>query len=581
MQGISKQKSEFFFTTNSGLGGPHPSTKRSISLPLDAENAAAGLDMMSDQPPNVLRAELLQNIPVEGVELEPYVLVQFANGQNRQITDDDDSVLFKWSRCEYTASSDTQDGPKTCIVTGRPATMQCLLPDVTFDINGVEYSHEHAYFASVEEFSKAWMYHKRITRGQGGETPKPRRQDPSRDFVNIWQEIGTQRIYVPQKQDVGRILKLECTPISQNGLYTGKTQSVESSEVLPAPRSAPPRGFVDLPNTQNNFHLNGPKVSFKVLSYNCLADIYATPQVYPYTAAWALAWNYRKRNLLREIIGYKADILALQEIQADHYKEWFEPEMRALGYEGVYKQKTRESMGQDGKMDGCAILYKRSRFSLVEKHALEFNHVAMSRAKHFKNDKALQCLLKDNVALVLVLEVLQNGQSTGPNGRVCVATTHIYQNQGFPNVKIWQVMTLVRELEKFTVPRQLPLVLTGDLNSQTDSAVYEFLQNNNVKPNHPELMDDAQGILESAELRHGLQLRDTHAVLGKDFYSNYTAGFIGVLDYIWHTADRLRPTRILEQVDNETLSAHTALPSPMYSSDHVALMAEFELYPPR
>ncbi len=54
---------------------------------------------------------------------------------------------------------------------------------------------------------------------------------------------------------------------------------------------------------------------------------------------------------------------------------------------------------QDGKMDGCAILYKKSRFALVEKHALEFNHVAMSRAKQFKNDKALQCLLKDNVAL--------------------------------------------------------------------------------------------------------------------------------------------------------------------------------------
>ncbi len=40
---------------------------------------------------------------------------------------------------------------------------------------------------------------------------------------------------------------------------------------------------------------------------------------------------------------------------------------------------------------------------------------------------------------VLVLEVLHNNQAAGPNGRVCVATTHIYQNQGFPNVKIWQV----------------------------------------------------------------------------------------------------------------------------------------------
>ena len=35
-------------------------------------------------------------------------------------------------------------------------------------------------------------------------------------------------------------------------------------------------------------------------------------QVYPYTPAWALAWNFRKRNILREILSYKADVLALQ-----------------------------------------------------------------------------------------------------------------------------------------------------------------------------------------------------------------------------------------------------------------------------
>ena len=32
--------------------------------------------------------------------------------------------------------------------------------------------------------------------------------------------------------------------------------------------------------------------------------------------------------------------------QADHWKEFLEPELEAAGYQGVYKQKTRESMGQ-------------------------------------------------------------------------------------------------------------------------------------------------------------------------------------------------------------------------------------------
>jgi CCR4-NOT transcription complex subunit 6 len=98
-----------------------------------------------------------------------------------------------------------------------------------------------------------------------------------------------------------------------------------------------------------------------VLTYNILAELYSTSQVYPYCPSWALAWSYRKKNIMREIGGYNADVLALQEVQADHYREYIEPEMRVLGYEGVFKKKTREAMGMDGKMDGCAIFYKRDK----------------------------------------------------------------------------------------------------------------------------------------------------------------------------------------------------------------------------
>ena len=139
-------------------------------------------------------------------------------------------------------------------------------------------------------------------------------------------------------------------------------------------------------------------------------------------------------------------------------------------------------------------------------------------------------------------------------------------------------MDVVRELEKFTSAGQrYPLILTGDLNSLHDSAVYEFLQRGSVAPGHPEVQEDPQGVLEHMELRHGLQLRDAHAVLGPGVCTNFTGAFSGVLDYIWYTAERLRAVRVMEQVDRATLTAHTALPSPQYSSDHIALMCEFEL----
>lgn len=36
--------------------------------------------------------------------------------------------------------------------------------------------------------------------------------------------------------------------------------------------------------------------------------------------------------------------------------------MSELGYEGWYLKKTRESMGLEGKVDGCALFYKRNRY---------------------------------------------------------------------------------------------------------------------------------------------------------------------------------------------------------------------------
>lgn len=44
--------------------------------------------------------------------------------------------------------------------------------------------------------------------------------------------------------------------------------------------------------------------------------------------AWSLAWQYRKKNLLREILAYKADILCLQEVQSDAYTDFWSPELQ-------------------------------------------------------------------------------------------------------------------------------------------------------------------------------------------------------------------------------------------------------------
>ena len=195
------------------------------------------------------------------------------------------------------------------------------------------------------------------------------------------------------------------------------------------------------------------RLGFTLVTYNCLAEIYATSEVYPYCPAWALPWNYRRRNILRELVAYHADIMCLQEVQAriassqtacahlsrrgecrrpgellaprglgaalralpeqrlsprtqavrpggqrraptpnrlpppfrmqaDHYENFLEPELAKYNYAGLYKCKTREFMGQYGKMDGCAMFYRRDKFSILPggAHDVEFNSIARMHA---------------------------------------------------------------------------------------------------------------------------------------------------------------------------------------------------------
>ena len=207
------------------------------------------------------------------------------------------------------------------------------------------------------------------------------------------------------------------------------------------------------------FRTNMNRLGFTLVTYNCLAEIYATSEVYPYCPAWALPWNYRRRNILRELVAYHADIMCLQvgrrprrhglaatapqlpapwllprrlsssaardpplppspgaqEVQADHYENFLEPELAKYNYAGLYKCKTREFMGQYGKMDGCAMFYRRDKFSILPggAHDVEFNSIA--RMRHGNDKRLLNRLLRDNVAQIVAFEVNMANPNPNPN----------------------------------------------------------------------------------------------------------------------------------------------------------------------
>ena len=299
-------------------------------------------------------------------------------------------------------------------------------------------------------------------------------------------------------------------------------------------------------------------------------------------------------NILREIIDVSPDVICLQEVQADHYEDHFYATMEQYGYAGVYKQKTRQSMGLVGKVDGCALFWRKTKFHLVESYSIEFNELAQRQATQVMglNPRSeegaafLNRLSKDNVAQLVVLEFVQPMRSSQIN-QVCIANTHLYSNKDFPDVKLWQAWQLLQELETFILSRgtQLPLMICGDFNSTPDTAVYDLLSRQTVHPGHPDVNvktdDNCPNVLPDAiNITHSFNLGSAYqTVMGDEpSVTNFTTNFKGVLDYIWYSAQNLRPLSTAPIPDESVLTRNgEALPSTEYSSDHIMLISDMQI----
>jgi CCR4-NOT transcription complex subunit 6 len=293
------------------------------------------------------------------------------------------------------------------------------------------------------------------------------------------------------------------------------------------------------------------------------------------------------------------DVVCLQEVQADHYENSLYATMSDQGFEGVYKQKTRQSMGLAGKVDGCALFWRRSKFHLVESYSIEFNELAQRQATQVlglnpRSEEGiafLNRLSKDNVAQLVVLELAQptlaSRTNREPINQVCIANTHLYSNKDFPDVKLWQAWQLLQELETFVMSRgtNLPLMICGDFNSTPDTAVYDLLARQTVHPGHPdvnvELPEGAPDVLPDAmNITHSFQLGSAYqSILGDEpKVTNYTSNFKGVLDYMWYSIPNLRPLAVAPIPDEQVLTRHgEALPSTEFSSDHIMLIADLQI----
>ncbi|KAL9156121.1 hypothetical protein ABFS82_09G052000 [Erythranthe guttata] len=350
-------------------------------------------------------------------------------------------------------------------------------------------------------------------------------------------------------------------------------------------------------------HLSNYKDRVVIVSYNILGVENSTkhPELYRDVSPKYLDWEYRKKILCKEVKGYQPSILCFQEV--DHFDDLNEI-LAKDGFRGVYKARGGETC------DGCAIFWKTELFTLLHEENIEFQRFGL------RNNVAQFCVLKMNQDPSSDEATERRSSRATTSRSLLVGNTHVLYNPKRGDIKLGQMRVLLEKAYELSQEWGcIPTVITGDLNSLPQSAMYQFLASSKLHIHEHDRKEISGQIIPSTYtayrsphymtrhfknrwtdeeimlatgskrscVKHHLNLCSAYAEvpgssnvrdeIGEPLATSYHSLFSGTVDYIWHTLD-LVPVKVLETLPMHTLEKTGGLPSKEWGSDHLAVVCE-------
>ncbi|XP_072522479.1 2',5'-phosphodiesterase 12 [Salminus brasiliensis] len=394
------------------------------------------------------------------------------------------------------------------------------------------------------------------------------KESPPRESEEVcWVEAGSERVFTPSNLDIGLQLKLKCTPGSE-GRYGQAKELVSSGAVEAGPGVC----------TFDNRHMYTRKVTdastVRVVSYNILADIYAQTELsktvlYPYCAPYALGLDYRQSLIKKELSGYNADIVCLQEVDKGVFSDSLSPALDAFDMDGVFRIKEKQH-------EGLATFYRRSKFRLLGRHDVMLREALITDAAHgaLLEKVSTNPTLKEKVvqrSTTLQVTVLQS--LSDPPKIVYVGNTHLYWHPKGSNVRLIQMAVALQHLKKVMEKQPGTLIFCGDFNSTPSSGLFQLLSQGSLPENHSDWASNGPEELIQMELLCPFQLS---SACGEPAYTNYVGGFHGCLDYIFMEPQALQVEQVIPLPSHQEVTTYQALPSVSHPSDHIALVCDLK-----
>ena len=302
-----------------------------------------------------------------------------------------------------------------------------------------------------------------------------------------------------------------------------------------------------------------PGISVTAVQFNILADGLSGKDDakgnFTESPPESLDWSYRKNRIVEEIMRHfenesPPDVIAMEEV--DHYHDFFQPTLQALGYESRYIKKPnspcRNSLDPSLE-DGCALFWRGDRLALVDTETMNYDKLSP--------DGVATGSKSNQVALLATL--LAPGA-----GPAVFAVTHLAASKTAEGerTRAQQVTQLLDRL----LALRLPCVVLADLNAT------------------PRPSGGYACEAYPAALAHPLGVRSAYAGACEGEEPAYTtwkrrgaAETRHTIDYILVSGGVGVARVLLAPADGDV--AAERLPGWRYPSDHVALAAELRLPP--
>lgn len=444
------------------------------------------------------------------------------------------------------------------------------------------------------------------------------------DGRQYWLKLAESLTYTPTSDDVNCLIKVICLPSDRKRvgpMFEYMSPNRVQINKLKFPFEERHRYTSEVITEPNEF---------RVVSYNILADVYADQDysrtvLFKHCPSHALEIDYRRQLLLKEISGYKADIICMQEVDRKEYIRTYEPFMRLVAdHSGVMNTKGGQVP------EGVATFFRNDKFDLLHTHVTvlsdiiqrvqgetsggdtngEVSEIAepnpitshpflkdrdspqaidlLSRFNEMRKSVMANPLLAKRLLerhTVLQASLIKSKQC--PNQYIIVGNTHLYFAPDADHVRLLQGSICVKYLEYLkeefygkmvvsdsdqTTPN-LSVILAGDMNSVPECGLFQLATKGYVSSDSVDWKSNQEEEVVGLSLNTNLRFKSAYNDVA---YTNYTPDFNGCLDYIYYEQSNLTCESAVPLPSHEDITLTGGIPSDVFPSDHIALVANLK-----